>query len=182
MKILLKNLFQDINSDFAERQNDAIGKLVELLRKNYLRNKETYAYVFLMPTEPLFDLTLSEKDISEVVDEINKMIRSEPAPSTRRASLLWTLGSIFVWQSFEHLAKILQDFSRDMSSEEFYQALVSFDSLMVLGRTNKQKLLQLLKTYNTRDIVKLYATHNRSGLAELAVSILRQISQHEDET
>lgn len=179
MNHLLKKLFEEIRDGSADLQNDAIGKLVEILRKNYHQGREDYPYVFLKTSEPLHDLTLTLDDKAEIIDEIGLLIGSETGPSPKRAALFFSLGSAYEWQSFELLAKKLQDINSSMSSEEFYQALISFDNLLILGRENKPKLHSICKTYALRKIITLHSIHKRDDLAALAFSILRQIDQLE---
>ena len=179
MNHLVQKLFEEIRVGSANEQNDAIGKLVEMLRKNYLRGMDNYAYILLIPSDPLFNLKLADQDKIEIIDEIGRLICSEWSSSPTRASLLWALGSAYEWQSFELLMKFLRDSKRDISSEEFYQALISFDNLLVLGRENQTKLHSLLETYDARQVINRYTAYNKTKLHEVAVSILRQIAQLE---
>ena len=178
----LKQLFEDIRAGSSSEQNDAVGALVEVLRKNYWRGMDNYAFAFLRPSDPLFSLTLSNVEKQEILEQVCGTIYLEKNASTITASLLWALGNILEWDSFDWLLRFLSKDNQVMNGENFYQALIAFENLLVLGREDKPRLRALLKQYEARRIVCLHSNHNRIGLPELAASVLRQIDQLELET
>ena len=175
MNDAVKKLFEKICTGSADEQNDAIGTLVEVLRRNDMRGMEKYAYAFLKPNDSLFKLTLSEGEKIEIVREIDSLIRLGNGQTSRRASLIWALGSSSNWQGLECLLVFLQTCQEQMTDDECYQALCSLDNLLLLGDNEQPGLRALLVSYNIREVIERNATRSRPGLAELAANIIRRI-------
>lgn len=173
----LKCLFERIRIGSVEEQNSAIGTLVEILRKYFMRDSENYAYAFLKPDDPLFTLALSEDEKGEIIHEIDLLICSESGESPKRASLIWALGSSNSWQGLERLLALLKGYCEQMSDEECYQAFCSLDNLLDLGSKDQAKLEKLLSSYGTRQIIICHATRIRVGLSELAADLVRRIER-----
>ena len=144
MTVEMKNYIQTLAEKSIDKDN-VVMNIGLLLEKNNSKNNPT-DYSLLLP-QYLVNLSLSQKDIDEIVNSLLILLKNEPVYSSR---IVWSIGKTFDEKKIEDMLSIISqmkycdeetfkqiNFLADVVKNERINQLV--DEINLLRKTNIQE-------------------------------------------
>lgn len=164
MKEPVARLLAEIHASVGEPHDEAVLRLWMLIEKKIGPNKRDPLHREILPDE-LFNLSLDENDLVEIIAGIEPILSCEEIPLSKRAALVNLLGKIPRLESLTLVLKFFREHERGLDDESAH-SIITAVCPHYLPAIQRSQVLALLDENETEVSLERVLNRNSNRLSQ----------------
>lgn len=176
MREPVARLLAEIRAAAGESHDEAVLRLWMLIEKSIGPNKRDPLHREILPDE-LFDLSLNEDDLVEIIAGVEPILSCEEIPLSKRAALVNLLGKIPRLESLTLVLRFFREHERGLDDESAHSVITAVcpHYLPAAQRSQALALLDKNETEGSLERVLCRNSNRLSQSVEIVLTGLRKL-------
>ncbi len=157
-------------------QNEGVAQLALLFEWHAHPERGDATWQMILPDD-LLKARLSQREISDLLNEVISVVVAEPLYHSSKLSLMGVIARNCSDENAEALLKFFSEFAEDYSEEQAYGFLADFTRFL-LRIENTHRFQTLLTRYGTMQLLEKLRANGSPRLQESAARVLNHLRKH----